>query len=77
MPEFGSRAADSSDSHGAEADEGHSEVDGGGGSDGVRGGGDVEEIREIRRGKIVDGLKCVQKDFEMYSEFDRKPVEML
>ena len=31
----------------------------------LEGGGDVEEVRQIRRGTVVDGLECKQEDFEV------------
>ena len=40
-------------------------------------GDDVEEVRQIRRGKVVDGLERKQEDFEVCSELDRKPLELL
>ena len=47
VPEFGSRAAESSATHGAEPGGGHREMEGGGRPEGARGGGDVEEIRQV------------------------------
>lgn len=41
------------------------------------GGGDMKELRQIRRGKVLDGFECKQKDFEVYAKFHRKPVELL
>lgn len=49
-------------------------MDGGRGSCGR---GDAKKIRYIRRGKVVDGLECIQEDFEINSEFDKEPVELL
>lgn len=44
----GSRAAEGSAPHGAEAGGGHREVDGRGGSEGAGGGDHVQEVGEIR-----------------------------
>ena len=77
IPEQGSGAAESSTSHGTEAGRGDREKDRGGGAKGARGSDNVEEIRQIRRGKIVDGLEGVQKYFKINSVFYRKPVQML
>ena len=46
--------------HSAEAGRGHGEVDGGGGSKGTGGDVDVQEIREVGRGEVVDGHECKQ-----------------
>ena len=44
---------------------------GGGGSEGAGRSGNVEEIRQIWRGEVVDGFESIQKDFEFYSMLDR------
>ena len=49
---------------------------GGGGSEGAGWSGDVEEVRQIWRGEVVDGLKGVQEQFEFYPMLDREPVEL-
>lgn len=50
---------------------------GGRGSEGTGGSGNLEEIRQIWGGKIVYGLECKQKDFELDAKLDREPVELL
>ena len=77
VPEFGSRAAESSATHGAEPGGGHREMEGGGRPEGARGGGDVEEIRQVGGGEVVNGLESVQQDFEVSSELDGEPVKLL
>lgn len=38
----------------------------------------MEKVWQIRgRGKVMDSLKCLQKDFKFYSEFDQEPMEFL
>ena len=69
--------AEGSAPHSAEAGRGHREVDGGGGSEGTSGGDDVQEIRQVGRGKVVDGHVCVQEEFVVDAVFDREPVEVL
>ena len=32
---------------------------------------------KVRRGKVMEGVECKQEDFEVYTEFDREPVELL
>lgn len=46
----------------------YSEVDGSGASERAGGGDNVHNVGEIRRCKVVDGLKGVHKDFELNSE---------
>lgn len=62
--------------HGAEAREGHKELDGGrrSGTDRV---GNIEKILQIRAVKVMDGLNRKQLDFELFSEFDQESVELL
>ena len=43
----------------------------------ARGDDNGEELRQIRGGKVVDGLECVEKGFKSNSEFDREPVKLL
>ena len=50
---------------------------GGRGSEGTGGNGTLEEIRQIRGGEVVDGHECKQEDFELYTELNREPVELL
>ena len=76
VPEFGSRAAESSAPHGGEPGRGDSEVDGRGGSEGAGGGGSVKEVRQVGRGKVVDGFKGMTENFEVDTEVDWKPVEL-
>lgn len=52
-------------------------MDGGGGSEGAGGGGSVKKVRQIGRGKVVDGFKGVKEDFEIDAEVNWKPVELL
>ena len=52
-------------------------MEGGGRPEGARGDDDGEEIRQIWGGEVVDGIECVEKDFECNSEFDREPVKLL
>lgn len=49
----------------------------GGGSKGACWNGNVEQVRQIWRGKIVDGFESIQKDFELDSKSDREPVKLL
>lgn len=51
-----SRVTEGPAPHGAQASRGDSEVDGGGGSEGAGWFGDVDEVRQIWRGKVVDFL---------------------
>lgn len=63
VPELVSRVKKGSVSHGAEADNGHIEVDRRESMEGAGMGGDVQEIAQIRRDEVVDGLECVEEDF--------------
>ena len=69
--------AECSAPHGAEVNRGDSEVEGGGGSEGACRSGDVEQVRQIWRGKVMDRFEGVQKDFELNSLCDREPVKFL
>lgn len=44
-------------------DNGHIEVDRRESMEGAGMGGDVQEIGQIRRDEVVDGLECVEEDF--------------
>lgn len=74
---MGSRAAEGSAPHSAETGRGNREVDGGGGSERTGGGDDVEEIRQVGRGEVVDGLECVQEEFVCNAVVYGEPVEVL
>ena len=74
---MGGRVAESPAPQGEEVGGRDREVDRGGRSEGTGRGGDVEELGQIRRGKVVDGLERKREDFEVYAEFDREPVELL
>ena len=74
---MGSRAAEGSAPHGTETGRGNLEEDGGRRTEGAGGSDNVEEIREIGRGQVVDGHECYEEDFENYSEFNWEPVEVL
>ena len=37
----------------------------------------MEEIGEVRGGKVMDGLESVQEDFVVDSELDGEPVKLL
>ena len=37
----------------------------------------MKEVKQIRRDKVVDGLECIQEDFEFYYEFDGESVKLL
>ena len=52
-------------------------MDGRGGSEGAGGGGSVKEVRQVRRGKVVDGFKSMKKNFKVGTEVNWKPVELL
>ena len=56
---------------------GHREVDGGGGSKGTGGDVDVQEIREVGRGEVVDGHECEQEEFVVNAVGYGEPVELL
>ncbi len=77
IPELRSRATESSTSHGTEAGRGDREEDGRGGTKGARGDSSLNKICQIRRGKIVDSLECVEEYFKINSKFDGEPMEML
>ena len=47
-----------------------------GGSEGAGGGGSVKEVRQVGRGKVVDGFKGMKENFEVDTEVDWKPVEL-
>lgn len=53
------------------------ELDGGGVSERAGGSNNVHEVGEIQKGKVVDGLEGLQKDFEVNSEIDQEPVYLL
>ena len=77
VPQLGSRATESSTPHGAEAGRGNSEKGRGGGSEGTGGSGDVEEIRQVGRSKVVDRLEGEKEYLEVNSKFNREPVKLL
>ena len=52
-------------------------MEGRGGSEGACWIGDAKEIRQVRRGEVVNSFESVQKDFELNSLFDREPVKLL
>lgn len=66
---------ESSAPHGAEADRGHTEVDGGRGSEGVGGSYNMEEVKQIWMAEGANGLESVQKGFEFNSEMNRESVQ--
>ncbi len=74
---MGSRAAESSAPHSAKAGRGYSEMEGGGRSEGTGWSDNVQEVREVRRGKVMDRLVGVQKDFVGDSLIKREPMELL
>lgn len=37
----------------------------------------MEEVRQIRRGEVMNGFECCQQDLKVNAEFDREPVELL
>ena len=49
----------------------------GGGSKGAGGGGSVKEVRQIGRGEVVNGFKGMEEDFEIDTEMNWKPVQLL
>lgn len=57
-------------------DRGISEAEGGGGSEGACWSGDMKEVRQIWRVKVVDSFKSVHKDFELNSLCDWEPVKL-
>ena len=74
---MGSRAAEGSAPHGTETGRGNSKEDGGRRTEEAGGRENVEEIREVGRGEVVDGHECYEEDFEDDSEFNWEPVEVL
>ena len=68
---------ESSAPHGAEVYRRDSEAEGRGGSEGTCCSGDGKEIRQVKRGEVVNSFESVQKDFEFNSLFDREPVKLL
>ena len=71
------QTAESPAPHGDEAGGRDREVERGGRSEGTGRGGNVEEFGQVKRGKVMEGVECKQEDFEVYTEFDREPVELL
>ena len=63
--------------HGVEVYSGDSETEGRGGSEGACWSGDAQEIRQVRRGKVVNSFESVPKNFELNSLFDWEPVKLL
>ena len=37
----------------------------------------MEEIGQVSRSEVVDGLECKQKDFELNTSLNWEPVELL
>jgi len=37
----------------------------------------LEEVRQIWRGEVVDGLECMEEDLKVNAVFDGKPVYLL
>ena len=56
---------------------GEDELGGGGGPERTGGCLDMKEIVEVRRGKIVDGLECEEKDLVVDAVFNGEPMELL
>ena len=52
-------------------------MDGGGGSKGTSGDGDVQEVRQVGRGEVVDGHVCEKEEFVHDAVSYREPVEVL
>ena len=52
-------------------------MDGGGGSEGAGGSGSVEEVGQIGRCEVMEGFESMEEDFEINTEFNREPVELL
>ena len=54
-----------------------SELEGRRGSESARRRVDLKEVGQIRRGKVVQGLKGEEESLKVDVIFDREPVEML
>ena len=52
-------------------------MEGGGRSEGARGGVDMKEVRQVWRGQVMDGFVCVHEDFVNDPLVDGEPVELL
>ena len=52
-------------------------MDGGGGSKGMSGDGDVQKVRQVGRCEVVDGHVCEQEEFVIDAVCYREPVEVL
>lgn len=77
VPELGSRAAECPAPHSDETSRRDSEVQGGGGAERAGRCGDVDEVRQVWRGEVMDSFVCEEYDFVMYAVCDREPVELL
>ncbi len=76
VPELGSTAAESSAPHINKADRGNREMDGGRGSESVSVCGNMEEVKKIWRGEIMNGFKSEEKYFEVNTVRDGEPMKL-
>lgn len=37
----------------------------------------MDQVGQIWRGEVMDGLKCIQEDFESGTKFNWEPVKLL
>ncbi|KAJ0009062.1 hypothetical protein NQD34_016477 [Periophthalmus magnuspinnatus] len=77
VPELGSRAAEGSAPHSDKTGRRDSEVQGRGGAEGAGRCGDVNEVRQVWRGQVVESFVCEEYDFVVYAVRDGEPVELL
>ncbi len=77
VPELGSRAAESSAPHSNKADRENSEMDGGRGSVCASGCGNMEEVKKIWRGEIMNGFKSEEKYFVVNTVSDGESMKLL
>ena len=49
-------------------------MDGSRGSEGTGGSGDGDEVGQVWRSEVMDGLECQEKNLEMDAVFNGEPV---
>ena len=52
-------------------------MDGGRRSESTGGSGNMEEVRQVRRGEVVNSFECKQEDLEFDTMFNGEPVKLL
>ena len=77
VPEVRGRAAESSRPHGGQTEGGDFQSDGGGRPERPGGNVDLDKVRQVWGGEVMDGFEGMEKDLVVDAVFDWKPVELV